>query len=251
MRVAAIYDVHGNLPALEAVLAEIETIGPDLIVIGGDVALGPMPSETIAALRALGSATRFVRGNCDRALVRSFDVGTVEQESALADAWVVARLTQAERDFLAGFEDCARVEVDVLGATLFCHGSPRSDEEILTRITSEERLDRLLRGVEERVVVCGHTHVQFDRAAADVRLVNAGSVGLPYEERPGAYWALLGPEVELRRTGYDLERAARRIRATGWPPAEEIIRENLLRSPSPEEASREFEQLALTRERQG
>ena len=96
----------------------------------------------------------------------------------------------------------------------------------------------------EPVVVCGHTHVQFDREAAGKRLVNAGSVGMPYEARPGAYWALLGPDVELRRADYDLEAAAEAIRATGFPAAAELAAENVLRVPSAEEATKQFEDMA-------
>jgi hypothetical protein len=99
-------------------------------------------------------------------------------------------------------------------------------------------------GVAEDVVVCEHTHVQFDRAAAGKRLVNAGSVGMPYEERPGAYWALLGPELELRRTEYDLDAAAAAIRATGFPDVDGLVRDNVLTVPAPAEATEHFERLA-------
>ena len=135
--------------------------------------------------------------------------------------------------------------VDGLGRVLFCHGSPRSDEEILTRISSEERVAAACAGVEEATVVCGHTHVQFDRDVAGKRLVNAGSVGMPYEAQPGAYWALLGPDVELRRTAYDLEAAAAAIRATGFPGADELGgRERPHRARRAEEATEQFERLA-------
>ena len=136
------------------------------------------------------------------------------------------------------------MDVDGLGPVLFCHGSPRSDEEILTRISSEERVAAACAGVEEALVVCGHTHVQFDREVAGTRLVNAGSVGMPYEAEPGAYWALLGPDVELRRTAYDLEAAAAAIRATGFPGADELAAANVLTVPSAEEATEQFERLA-------
>jgi putative phosphoesterase len=251
VRVAALYDVHGNLPALEAVLAEVETVGVDLVVFGGDVALGPLPNETIAALRALGDRARFVRGNTDRGLVRIVDGALSPENGHLDEGWVAECLSRDDRDFLASFEEQIVLDVDGLGATRFCHGSPRSDEEILTRLTSEKRLARVLAGVEERAVVCGHTHSQFDRTAGAIRVINPGSVGMPYEAEPGAYWAVLGPGVELRRAAYDLARAAERIRASGWPAATAWIAENLLRVPTAEEAAERFELLAVERDRAG
>src|SRR5204862_4096850 len=150
-------------------------------------------------------------------------------------AWAAAQLSPPDRDFLASFEETVRVDVDGLGRVLFCHGSPRSDEEIISQATPVERMRELLEGVDAEVVVCGHTHMQLDRVVDGVRVVNAGSVGMPYGE-PGAYWALLGPDVELRRTAYDLDAAAARIRASGWPVANEFARENVLAVPSVEEA---------------
>jgi len=239
VRVAALYDIHGNLPALEAVLAELARLAPDAIVVGGDVAAGPFPCETLDRLRALSVEVRFVRGNADRELAEALPA---------ADPWVLEQLDDADRAFLRSFEPRVVLDVEGLGATLFCHGSPRSDEEILTRATSEERLARVLADVPQRVVVCGHTHVQFDRLATGLRVVNAGSVGMPYESGPGAYWALLGPGLELRRTLYDLEGAAEAIRASSWPGADAFVRENLLVIPTADEATAYFEGLALERD---
>ena len=242
-RVAALYDVHGNLPALEAVLAEVERSKADLVLVGGDVAIGPMPRECVARLRALGDRALFVRGNGDRALaaVPPDEDGDVWAERT---RWTAAQLDEADVEFLAGLPDTQSVRVRGLGRVLFCHGSPRDDEEIVTALTTEERLAPMLRGVEERTVVCGHTHVQFDRVVGETRVVNAGSVGMPYEVRPGAYWALLDGEVELRRTGYDAEAAAAAVRASGFPEADELADENVLTTPGPAEASEHFERLA-------
>lgn len=225
MRVAALYDIHGNLPALEAVLAELESVAPDLVVVGGDAVLGPFPRETLETLLALDERARFVRGNTDRVL----------------DHFAAEALTPEQRDFLAGLPLTVSLEVDGLGPILFCHASPRSDEEIVTRLSPEARLAPMLEGVAEDVVIGGHTHVQFDRTASGKRLVNGGSVGMPYEDEPGAYWALLGPDVQLRRTPYDLEAAVERIAASGHPDAEAWAREYVYAVNKPDEASRYFE----------
>jgi putative phosphoesterase len=206
MAVAALYDIHGNLPALRAVLTEVEREGADAILIGGDVANGPQPAETIERLMALGDRARFVRGNGDREIVDAFDAGLEPGPDAGAPAQVAAfaagQLERRHRDFLAGFEPVVVIEIDDHGAVLFCHGTPDSDTAMITTATSDERLRAIVGGVEQELVVCGHTHRQFDRQAESVRVINAGSVGMPYEDAPGAYWALLGPDVEHRRTEY-------------------------------------------------
>jgi putative phosphoesterase len=244
MRVAALYDIHGNLPALEAVLADLEPIGPDLVLVGGDVVLGPFPRKTLERLNELGERVVFIRGNTDRMLVG----GPPETEAPwlARHAWVREQLTDDQVARFVGLPDTHVIGVEGLGDVLFCHGSPRSDEEILTRATPPERLSDILTGVEQRVVVCGHTHVQFDRTVGGVRVVNAGSVGMPYEDEPGAYWALFGPDVDLRRTEYDLERAATAVRATAFPDAEEFAAEHILHPASAEEATEHFERMAAS-----
>jgi predicted phosphodiesterase len=148
------------------------------------------------------------------------------------------------RDFLAGFADHQVAEVDGLGGVRFCHGSPRSDEECVTPETPEERVREFMKGVDERLVVTAHVHIQFDREVAGVRSVNAGSVGLPYEGRPGAYWALLGPDVELRRTEYDVEEAVAAYRESGFPDPEPLV-ELLLEPPAPAEVIEHAEQVVF------
>jgi predicted phosphodiesterase len=237
VRVAALYDVHGNLPALEAVLGEVDA---ETLLVGGDAVLGPMPRETLRLLRERGAT--FIRGNCDRAVG-----GGVPNDDPWVDriTWVREQLDDEELAFLRGLPHPLSLEIDGLGPVLFCHGSPRSDEELLTAITPPKRLDPILDGVQEDVVVCGHTHAQFDRLVGDRRLVNAGSVGMAYEGEPGiAAWALLGPTVELRRTRFDAERAARLVRETGLPRADEFADETLLHPPTAEEVTAHFESLA-------
>lgn len=238
MRVAALYDVHGNLPALEAVLAEVERDAFDTVLVGGDVASGPLPVETLDALRALGDRARFIRGNADRELVEGGGPG-------LSDIWCVEQLGEERLGFLGGLPQTISLQVQGLGHLLFCHGSPRSDEEILTRVSSQERLRDALHGVDASIVICGHTHVQFDLNVSGIRLVNAGSVGLPYEREPGARWASFGPDVALRCTRYDEEGAASRLLAGGAPGAAEFVRMAYRERPGPEEATAFFEHLAV------
>jgi putative phosphoesterase len=231
MRVAAISDIHGNVPALEAVLEEVDREKPDLMVFCGDVASGPMPAETIDLLLTLQRA-RFVRGNADRGLIEEFDgKPRSDMPGPFAD-WCARQITRRHRDFLAAFEDSVVIDaVDPLGRVVFCHASPRNDTDVFTVESPVERVRMLLAGVDANVVVCGHTHMQFDRVVDRIRVVNAGSVGMPYG-RPGAYWAMLGPEVDLRRTDYDREGAAQRIRAKDWDQAEEFASSNVLSAPS-------------------
>ena len=227
-----IADVHGNAPAFAAVLEEIEREQPDLIVSCGDLTWGPLPEETYELARGLNA--RWVRGNADRAVLE----GASDTER---ERWMQAHHTDAIREFLGAFEESVVVEVDGLGPVRFCHGSPRSDEECVTPETPEERVREFSAGVEERVIVSAHVHIQFDREAAGIRSVNAGSVGLPYEGRPGAYWALLGPVVKLRRCEYDVGAAVERFRTSGQPNVEQIV-ELMLEPPEPREVIDDAEQ---------
>ena len=207
IRVAALYDVHGNLPALEAVLAEVEREAPDAVLVGGDVAAGPFPAESLELLRSLGDRAVWIRGNADRALAE----GGADQ--GLADNWCAEQLSDEQRAFLGGLPLSVVLDVDGLGPVLFCHGSPRSDEEIVTERSPDARLEAALEGVPRRVVVHGHTHVAYERRFGLYRMICPGSVGMSYGET-GAWWGLFGPDYTARRTEYDLEAAAQRIRAS-------------------------------------
>jgi putative phosphoesterase len=235
VRVAAIADIHGNLPALEAVVTEVEREHPDLIVVCGDVASGPMPAETIGLLQTL-SDTRFVKGNADRGLIDEFDAKPRSQWPGPFADWCAKQITRSQRDFLASFEDTVLVDgVDGIGRVLFCHATPRNDVDVMTKETAPDRMRAHLSGVDANMVVCGHTHMQFDRMVDHIRVVNAGSVGMTYGE-PGAYWAMLGPGLQLRRTDYDRDAAAQRIRAKDWPNASEFATNNVITPPSIEDA---------------
>jgi putative phosphoesterase len=190
MRVATLYDVHGNLCALEAVLREIPAEAT--IVVGGDVcAGGARPSETLERLRELGERVRWLRGNADRELTSG--------ERGLAPAEVIeatrAALTAEQIAFLYGLPPTLQI-----GEMLFCHATPRNDLDIFTERTPEERIVDFFANVDADVVVCGHTHTQFERTIAGKRVINSGSVGMPYEDAPGAYWTL---DLVHRHTEYE------------------------------------------------
>ena len=199
LRVAALYDTHANLPALEAVLRDVREAEVDAVVFGGDDLAGPWPAETAALLASLELPTYRVRGNADRELT-----GAPGRAPTELLEWAAGRI---DTETLASIERLPltqTLDIDGLGPVLFCHATPRNDTEIRTVLSPDERWSEVLAGVEQRTVVVGHTHVQFDRIVGDVRVVNAGSVGMAYEDEPGAYWAVLGPDVEFRRSEFDV-----------------------------------------------
>jgi len=247
MRVAAIYDIHANLPALEAVLQDIRQAGVDQVVVGGDVLPGPMPNETMACLLNLDVPMQFIQGNGDRvvlAQMRGTESSEVPEQFREGVRWVAGQLHPEHERLLAGWPKTCRVEIRGLGEALFCHATPRNDTEMFTRLTREDRLLPVFEGLNVPVVVCGHTHMQFDRMIGRTRVLNAGSVGMPFGE-PGAYWLLLGPDIQLRHTPYDLAKAAGRIRDTKYPQAHQFAAGNVLRPPSEEKSLEAFSRVEL------
>jgi predicted phosphodiesterase len=237
MRVAALYDIHGNLPALEAVLKDVESAGVDRILVGGDVLPGPFPCESLSLLARLRVPATFILGNGEVAVLRrrsGEEITALPEQAREAVGWTSERLTAEHVRQLESWPHTARLGVDGIGEVLFCHATPRSDTEIFTKLTPDDQLLPMLEGSGAHLIVCGHTHMQFDRCVADMRVVNAGSIGMPFGE-PGAYWLLLGPDVALRRTDYDRKAAAARVRATAYPQAEEFAARNILRPPSEQE----------------
>lgn len=233
-RVAALYDVHGNLPALEAVLDELRREDVDQIVIGGDVFPGPMAIEAFARVRSLEQPTEFIFGNCEAALLTACegrDPGRMPESAKMSMRWCAAQISASDEHVLRSWPRTLTENIEGLGEVLFCHGTPRNENEIFTRLTPESAVLPAFAGVEAGVVVCGHTHMQFDRRIGNVRVLNAGSVGMPFG-KTGADWLLLGPGVELRHTDYDLPRAAARVRGTAYPEAEEFAAKYVLSSPS-------------------
>jgi predicted phosphodiesterase len=238
-RVAVLSDVHGNAVALEAVLAELGDVAPDLVVFGGDLTWGPQPEATLELVAGLDIPTLFVRGNAERALLEP------SSEPTERERWLLERHTADALELISTFAATVSVDVDGLGPVRFAHGSPRSDEELVTPKTPAARMRELAAGIDERVLVTAHTHLQFDRRVAGIRSLNAGSVGMPYEDRPGAYWAVLGPDAALRRTEYPVERAAELYRASGDPLAEQMV-ELLVSPPTREELIEHAEALEFS-----
>jgi predicted phosphodiesterase len=241
--VAVLADIHANLPALEAVLAEVDAAGADTVVLLGDIALGPMPAQTLERLAALGDRAVWVHGNCEREMITTFEGGQVPGPNGPAAAAAAALIGRAERDRLDQLPLTVAIDIDGLGPTLFCHASPRRDDEMVLVDSPPERWATVLAGVTEATVVLGHTHMHFDRLAGGHRVINAGSVGMAYGE-PGAAWALLGPEVTLRNTRYDTAEAARLIGASGYPDAAGWAAEYVRQHYSDTEALEAFTQVA-------
>ena len=216
MRVAALYDIHGNLPALEAVLADTRLAAADAIVVGGDIAPGPQCVEVFDLLLARNDV-RFVRGNADRAVLGGEDP-SVPAEVMAQVRWSTERLGERLRE-IARWPLTTTLDVVGLGDVLFCHATPRADDELVTPATPTDDVAVVLAGTHEATVVCGHIHVQYDRLVAGTRVVGAGSVGRPNERPPGAYWLLLGGStlVEHLRTDYDVERTLAGAAAAGYP----------------------------------
>lgn len=219
MNVLALYDIHGNLDALVAVLADPRVTDADAVVVGGDVVPGTFAAECLALLRGHGLPFHWVRGNGERevaeAAANGVDPGSVSPD---AGAELTAALTAVALGAEASSWLGALPTTVELDGVLYCHATPRRDDEMLTRISPVERWQDALGGVELPLVVAGHTHQQDDRIVGGVRFVNAGSVGLPYEGDPAARWAWISDGApELRRTEYDGAAAGRRMLAAGWP----------------------------------
>jgi predicted phosphodiesterase len=257
MRVAALYDIHGNLPALDAVLHEVRQADVDSIVIGGDIVPGPMPRETIARLQDLDVPVQFIYGNGELAVLAQMaakDPSEVTYWGTTSGAplpeplrelviWTARQIPEHQKLFRT-WPRTLRLDVPGLGDVLFCHATPRDETEIVLRSTPDNVLLPILEPLDVAMVVCGHTHMQLDRTIGRTRMVNAGSVGMPFGE-PGAYWLLLGADVELRCTMYDLATAAERIRQTKYPQAEEFAATNVLKPPSEAAILEAFERFAL------
>ena len=232
MQIAALADIHGNLQALDAVLADARCVAADEVVVLGDVVAGTFPAECFDRLSALGDRVRVLGGNADRIVL---------EDDGEESRWCRARLGPERLAAVAAWPSSFVIEVERLGGVRCCHATPLSDEDILTPVTPETEAARSFEGTLESVVLGGHTHIQFERDIRDWRFVNVGSVGRPREREPAAYWALLGPDVELVSTAYDVPAATEAVLASGQPRAEQVV-EVLLHPPNPEQATLVLEQ---------
>jgi putative phosphoesterase len=241
--VAVLSDVHGNVHALRAVLAELERMPVELIVFSGDITWGPFPQQTAEVIRELRAVTgvALVRGNADRAVLELID-GVREPESP-RDTWMVASHRPDDVELLREVRFAVDVALVGVGMLRICHGSPRADIEVLTPRTPPDRMASACADVDADVLVTGHTHIQFDRPLHGLtrlsRHLNPGSVGLPYHaDQPGARWARIDGNaarvIDLRTTTYDLDEHLTAVQATD-DPRRTLITELLRRPPTPAE----------------
>jgi predicted phosphodiesterase len=246
-RVAALFDIHGNLPALEAVIRDVRHLGVDAVIVGGDIVPGPMPREVLGCLSSLDVPTKFIVGNGEVAVLQQIagiEPSKVPTQHRPLIQWCADEMIDY-RDILAAWPKTVALGVSGVGTVLFCHATPRDENEIFTRLTPEDRLAPIFRDLDVQVVVCGHTHMQFDRMIGTIRVMNAGSVGMPFG-KTGADWLVIGSEIEFRNTSYDLKGAADRIRLTKYPEAETFATASVLRPPSEAEMLKLFSRAELT-----
>ena len=247
MRIAVLADVHGNAPALRAVLAEIDRESVDAIVVAGDVVGGPLVRESLELLGARQEQIHWVKGNSEREAVAAYDGAPVSDDpSGRAAAWSAKALDRGWRNELESWSISLSVD-----GVCFCHGSPRSDDEILTRSTPDQILLEALGEVSERLVVGGHTHQQMVRTLpGGITYANAGSVGIPYEGRPGAFWMVVESGTpRLRETAYDIEQARAELSRSGFPDVQDQLGDSLLAPVDPGSVTAFFEQSAGRGER--
>ena len=236
MKVAAIYDIHGNLPALESVLYEIRQEKVDLLIVGGDVVLGPMSGDSLSCLLELDIPTKYIKGNCEVAVLAEMagKEPAVPEQVRETVRWTAGQHNTEHKHLLSSWPATINYHVPGLGNILLCHATPQNENDIFTRQTPEENILPVFTGLKAGIVVCGHTHMQFDRTIGDVRVVNAGSVGMPFG-KTGADWIMMDGTIQFRHTNYDLKKAAERIRNTKYPQAHEFAENYILNSPSESE----------------
>lgn len=249
-RIAVVADLHGNLDALEAVLAE--AAGSDLLVVNGDLADGPFPSETLDRLMALGDRALGLRGNGDRWLLDACEGRYQPRDPGVDDLirWVAGRLTPAQRAYLAALSLRRTLDHPRLGRLGFCHATARSDNEMLLVDATLDHARAALAGLDAPTVFLGHSHMPFDRLFDRRRVVNTGSVGMPYGHG-GASWALVDEAVTLRRTSYDARAAAARVAGSGMPGAADFARDCVLATSGDAEALDAFRPVVERQRRTG
>jgi predicted phosphodiesterase len=212
MRSAVLYDIHGNLTALEAVLAEAEAEGCRQLVVGGDLALfGPDAPDCVDRLRGYGERLHAIKGNTDRYVIAG---------DGDAGHWATQLGPERLRWLDALPQQLALADDDAL----VVHATPRGDEELLMPDTPDAELAEMLAGVEERTLLCGHVHLQYRRALGGQEVINPGSVGMPLDGDQRAAWAIIDQgQVTLRRSGYDVEAVVARLTEADAPFTEMVV----------------------------
>ncbi len=249
MRIAVLADVHGNLPALRAVLAQLDRQPVDAIVVAGDVCGGPLVRAALELLEGRPEPVHWIAGNSERETVAVFDGAEIPDGPAgRAAAWSSGQLDRRWRDALAAWPIAI-----TLDGVCFCHGSPRRDDEILTRGTPDAALAEALGAVSGPLVVGGHTHQQMIRQVRpDLMYANAGSIGLPYEGAWVAFWMIVADGVpQLRETSYDRATALRELQASGFPDLDDHLGDSLLTPVDPDWVTAFFEHTAGRRAHSG
>lgn len=246
MRIAALYDIHGNLPALEAVRHELADEPVDQVIVGGDVVAGPFPRECLELLHNLPAPCHYLHGNAEsdwRALHEGRPVQGLMPNAASMAAWVDSQLTPEQKLFVAAWPLTVTVPWGN-NPLLICHATPANDSWIFTSETPANEVEPHLASSAAAVIICGHTHMQFDRQIGPQRVINAGSVGAPFGQT-GAHWLLIdGDQFVLKHTPYDLAAAAARVRQADFPGAEQFASVNILQPPTREQALTFLAQLA-------
>jgi putative phosphoesterase len=246
VRLAVLNDIHGNQPALEAVLAQVRDAHVDRIIVGGDVFPGPLAHLVLRTLLTCGLPVDFIYGNGEIAILDELSgkAPRVPDRYRPSIRWNAEQLSLAERERISQWPMTRRMSVPPIGDVLFCHATPRNENDIFTVRTREDGLRAILESVDAALVVCGHTHIVMDRTIGRTRVVNPGSVGMPFGP-PGADWLALGPGIEFRHTDYDFSGAVDRVRASGYPGAEEFATKYILQPPSEEDMLKVYEQAEL------
>lgn len=253
MKIAAIYDIHANPNALNAVLNEIEESDVELIIIGGDVIAGPLPNETLTLLKQASTPMRFILGNAESEVLRHLNGEKIRGLSERANEearWVSNQLTDENKIWISNWDKTITIDMANFGKVLFCHGTPRSNVEIFTRLTPVKKLASIFEDVAASIVVCGHTHIQFDITIGDNRVINAGSVGMPFG-KTGSDWILIDNIFEFKHTDYDLNEAAENIRKSNYPQAESFLKNNVLNPLSERDSLKMLTKMELNQEKNG
>lgn len=234
-RIAVLSDTHGVLSCLDAVLAEPDVESADTVVVTGDIAAGPQPTQVLDRLLELGDRVRLVRGNADRDLVTAARGGQPPEGTPPVDLWAAAQLSDAHVELLAGLEHPVTLDLDGVGEVLFCHGTPRDDNEVVLVDTRPSRWAEVLKDVPDtvKIVCCGHTHVPFARLMDRRWIINSGSTGMPYGST-GVPWALLDSRgIQLRSTAIEPRHvAASIVSGSEFPAVEDWVQTYVLAPPS-------------------